>query len=92
MNGDTADVNASHFNLTCVESGSERQTDMRGRSADSQRTSYRAAWAIERRKDAIPGRLDQIASIFLHRLLSYLIVIIHQATPCLITHFSRSFS
>src|ERR1700687_6520883 len=86
VNGYTADIAASHFDLACMETGPKRQTNLLGSRSKRQRASNCAAWTIESRKNAIAGSLDQIATMFIDHLLRYLIVTVQQTTPNLIAH------
>ena len=86
MHRNPADVPASQFDLAGVEAGAQRQANLAGRGLERQRASNGAAGAVERRQNAVAGAFDQIAAMFVDKLLRHLIVALEQSTPLLIAH------
>ena len=86
MNRDTANIFVPDFNFTSMQAGTRWQADLRGRSFEIQRAANCPTGAIERREDAVSGRLHQAPPIFFNRLARYPIVFVEQATPRMVAY------
>src|SRR6476620_3206282 len=86
MNRDTANIFVPDFNFTSMEAGTRWQADLRGRSFEIQRAADRPTGAIERREDAVSGRLHQLPPILFNRPARYPLVVAEQATPRMVAN------
>ena len=58
VNGNTADIPTSQFDLAGMQTGAQRQADLLAHGFKSQRAPHRSAGAVERRENAVPGGFD----------------------------------
>ena len=86
MNRDTANIFVPDFNFTSMQAGTRWQADLRGGSFEIKRAANCPTGAIERREDAVSGRLHQVPPIFFNRLARYPIVFVKQATPRMVAY------
>ena len=84
MDGYATDVPAPDFDFAGMEARAQRQSDLLCGGPKRQSTADSPARSIERRQNAVPGRLDQSTAMPLDQLECQLIVTIQQAAPCLI--------
>ena len=76
VNGDTPYIAATNLDLPCMKARPKRQAYLSGRTHKSESAANRPAWSIECGEDAVPRRLDQIASMTLDELATKAIVLI----------------
>ena len=81
MNRDAADIFVPDFDFANMEAGTRWQTDLGGRSFEIQRAADRPTGAIERRENAVSGRLYQMPPIFFDHPTRHPIVLLEQAMP-----------
>ena len=81
MHAHAGDVLADHLALACVNAGSELDAQCFGRRVQRPGALDRARRAIERREEAVSGRLHRATALVVDLLSRKLVVALKQTPP-----------